>query len=80
MVKNLPTHAGDTTDAGSIPGSGRSLGILQYYCPGKPMDREARQATVRRVTKSWTQPSTTTITDKLSLLCWRRANGVFNKK
>ena len=25
MVKNLPTNAGDVRDAGSIPGSGRSL-------------------------------------------------------
>ena len=67
MIKNLPTHAGDTRDAGSIPGSGRSLGILQYYCLGKLMDREAWQTTVHRVAKSWTSLSTTTITDKLSL-------------
>ena len=26
VVKNPPTHAGDTGDAGSIPGSGRSSG------------------------------------------------------
>ena len=26
MVKNLPANAGDTGDAGSIPGSGRSPG------------------------------------------------------
>ena len=26
MVKNLPANAGDIRDAGSIPGSGRSLG------------------------------------------------------
>ena len=27
MVKNLPTSAEDTKDAGSIPGSGRFLGV-----------------------------------------------------
>ena len=26
-VKNLPAHAGHTGDVGSIPGSGRSLGM-----------------------------------------------------
>ena len=26
VVKNLPTHAGDASDGGSIPGSGRSPG------------------------------------------------------
>ena len=43
MVKNLPANAGD---AGSIPGSGRSLGEgnghpLQYSCLEIPMDRGA---------------------------------------
>ena len=37
VVKNLPTNAGDTRDAYSIPGSGRSSGgghgnPLQYSC------------------------------------------------
>ena len=41
VVKNLPDNAGD---AGSIPGSGRSLGggngnPLQYYCLENSMDR-----------------------------------------
>ena len=27
MVKDLPANAGDARDAGSIPGSGRSLGV-----------------------------------------------------
>ena len=27
MVKNLPAHAGDARDAGSIPGLGRSPGV-----------------------------------------------------
>ena len=59
MVKNLPTN-GDTIDAGLIPRSGRSPGgghdnPVQYSCLENPMDREAWQATVHRVTKSQTQ-------------------------
>ena len=59
VKKNLPTNAGDTGDAGSIPGSGRSPGggngdPLQYACLKNPMDRGAWRATVHRVTKSWT--------------------------
>ena len=51
MIKNLPTNAGDIGDAGSIPGSGRSLGEgngnpLQYFCLGNPMDRGAWRVTV----------------------------------
>ena len=46
-------------DPGSIPGSGifpgeRKGNPLQYSCLGNPMDRGAWQATVHRVTKSWT--------------------------
>ena len=46
MVKNLPVNAGDAGDAGSIPGSGRSLGVgngnpLQYFCLENSMDRGA---------------------------------------
>ena len=56
MVKNPPVNARDT---GSVPGLGRSLGEgngnpLQYSCVGDPMDRGAWQATVHRVTESWT--------------------------
>ena len=55
VVKNPPASAGD---AGLIPGSGRSFGEengnpLQYFCLGSPMDREAWQATVHGVSKSW---------------------------
>ena len=44
-------NVGDTGDAVSIPGSGRSPGggrgnPLQYSCLGNPMDREAWRATV----------------------------------
>ena len=57
MVKNLPANAGDIRDLGSIPGLGRSPGggngnPLQYSCLENPMDREAWQATVRRVRES----------------------------
>ena len=60
VVKNLPAHAEDIRDPGSIPGLGRSPGRrcgnpLQYSCLGNPMDRGARQATVLGVTKSWIQ-------------------------
>ena len=45
---------------GLIPGLGRSPGgghgnPLQYSCLENPMDRVTWQATVHRVTKSWTQ-------------------------
>ena len=44
MVKTLPANAGDTGNAGSIPGSRISPGggngnPLQYSCLGNPMDR-----------------------------------------
>ena len=59
VVKNLPTDAGDVSEMGSIPGSGRSPGgghgnSLQYFGLENPMDRGAWQATVHGVTKSWT--------------------------
>ena len=59
VVKNTPANAGGVGDAGSIPGSGRSPGEgngnpLQYACWRIPMDRGAWQATIHRVTKSWT--------------------------
>jgi len=43
LVKNLSAKAGDLTDAGSIPGSGRSPGgghgnPLQYSCLENPID------------------------------------------
>ena len=62
VVKNPPANAGDTGDAGSIPGSERSFGEgngipLQYSCLDNPMDRGAWWATVHRVAKSWTRLS-----------------------
>ena len=51
LVKNLPVNAGDTRDAGSSPGLGRSPSIgngnlPQYPCLEKSMDRGAWWATV----------------------------------
>ena len=51
MVKNPPANAGDTRDAGWIPGSGRSPGVgngnpLQYSCLKNSMDGRAWQAMV----------------------------------
>ena len=62
MVKNPFARAGDITDVGWIPGSGRSPGegngnLLQYSCLEDSMDRGAWQATVHRGAKSWTQLS-----------------------
>ena len=60
VIKNPPAKAEDIRDASSIPGLGRSSGgggngnPLQDPCPENPMDREAWQATVHRVTKSKT--------------------------
>ena len=58
-VKNPPASAGHIRDKGLIPGWGRSPGgghdnALQYSCLENPMDREAWQATVHGVAKSWT--------------------------
>ena len=57
MVKNLPANAGDTGDAGSIPGSGRCPGggngnPLQYSYLEKSLG-----AAVHGVAKTWTQLS-----------------------
>ena len=62
VVKNPPANTGDTREAGSIPGLGRSPGVgngspLQYSCLENSMDRGDWWATVYGVTKSWTQLS-----------------------
>ena len=54
MVKNLSASAGDVSNMGLIPGSGRSPGggngnPRQYSCLENPMDRGAWQATDKRV-------------------------------
>ena len=56
--KKSACNAGDTEDAGSIPGLERVLGggngkALQCSCLENPMDRGAWWATVHRVAKSW---------------------------
>ena len=57
VVKHPAANAGDM---GSIPGSGRPLGVgngnpLQYACLGSPMDRGARWPAVHgvRVQREW---------------------------
>ena len=55
-LKDLPANAGEIRDRGLILGSGRSPEVehgdpLQYSCLENPMDTEAWQATVHRVTK-----------------------------
>ena len=62
MVKNSPANAGDTGDAGSIPGLGRPPGggngnPLQCSCLNNSMDRGAWQVAVHGVTKRQTQLS-----------------------
>ena len=59
VVKNLPANVGDISDAGSVPGLGRSPGSghgnpLQYSCLENAMDSRAQWATVHRVAKSQT--------------------------
>ena len=49
VVKNPPVNAGDTRDAGSIPGWGRDTGVrndnpLQYSCLENFMGRGAWRA------------------------------------
>ena len=56
MVKNLPANAGNTGDAGLIPGLGRFPGegngsSLRYSYLGNPMHREAWWATVHGFAK-----------------------------
>ena len=62
VLKNPPDKAEDATDAGLIPGWGRSPGggngnPLQHSCLGNPMDRGTWRATVHGVIKSWTRLS-----------------------
>ena len=62
VVKKQPTNAGDTEDAGSIPGLGRFPGdgngnSLQYSCLANSMDREGWQATICKVAENQTQLS-----------------------
>ena len=61
VLKNPPAKSREVRNTGSIPGSGRSPGgghgnPLQYSCLENSRGRGAWQATVHRVTKSWTGP------------------------
>jgi len=67
VVKNPLGNAGDTGDAGSLPGLRRSTGVgygtpLQYSCLENPMDRGAWRVAVHGVTKSRTSLSDRTHT------------------
>ena len=59
VVKNPPSSPGNVRDVSSVSESGRSSGggygnPFQYSCLENPMDRGTWQATVQKVTKSWT--------------------------
>ena len=61
--KESTSKAGDSGDAGSIPGPEKSPGggngePPQCSCLDNLMDREAWQATVHEVAKNWTWLST----------------------
>ena len=60
VIKNSLANARDAKNLGLTLGSERSPGVgngnpLQYSCLENSMGRGARQATVHRATKSWTQ-------------------------
>ena len=72
VVKNSPPKAGDAGDAVSVTGSGRFSGgrndnPLQYSCLKNPMDRGDWQVTVHVIPKSWTQLSTHTHGNHISV-------------
>ena len=57
VVTNLSANVGNIRDTGSIPGLGRSPGVvlgnpLQYSCLENPMGRGALWATVHGIAKS----------------------------
>ena len=60
VIKNPSANAVESRDVGSIPGLGRSPAgwhgnPLQYSCLENPLGRGTWQATVHRVTQSWTR-------------------------
>ena len=57
MVNNLPANVGDTRDAGSISGSGRSTGVgngSPVFLLGKFHRQRSLWATVHRIAKNRT--------------------------
>ena len=73
LAKNLPANAGDATDSGSIPRSGRppregSCNPLQHSCLGNFMDRGACLSIVHEVAKSETRLSVHSGMNKLSYI------------
>ena len=75
VVKNPPANAGDTRDAGSIPGLGRSLGErhgnwLQYFFPGESNGKRsvAGYNPWSHRELDMTEPAHTHTTKKLSIL------------
>ena len=80
VVKSPTVRAGDISNAGSIPGSGRSPEgghgtPLQYSCLENPMDRGALWATVHSVAKSQTQQKQLSM--HAHILCFQRAYKLF---
>ena len=74
LVKNLLDNAGDTGDAVSVLGSGRSPAggngtPHQYSCLENPMDREAWRVIVHGVAKSRTQLSELSTATALGQSC-----------
>ena len=81
LVESSPAiqeTAWNACDVGSIPGSGRfpeegDGNPLQYSCPGNPIDKGGRRATVHVVAKSQTQLSNQT-TGLLRIQEWKHPN------
>ena len=71
VEENPPANAGDTGDAGSIPGLGRSPGVgngnpLQSSCLGNSTDKGAWWATVHGISK---ESDTTELAHTLRVSC-----------
>ena len=80
MVKNLPAHAGDIRNTGSISGLGRyprggNDDPLPYSCLESPMDRGTWWAIVHEVAKSWAQWSIQS-TNTQQFWIWRQGGEV----
>ena len=81
VIKTAPANTGDTGEASSIPGLGRSPGggngkPLQYPCLGNPMDRGAWGTTVHGLSRSQTRLSDWTHT--LTCMPWGQVSCAFS--